>query len=398
MRNTRTGKVSRCLDHNAFIVFGSPAIEEEEIDEVVSCMRSGWLGTGPRVAKFEHAFAEYKGVESSVAVSSCTAALHLSILAAGIGPGDEVITTPMTFCATINSIIHAGAVPVLADIDQKTMNIDPDSVEEKISDKTKAILPVHFAGRPCEMDRLCALAKRYDLKIIEDCAHAIEAEFKGKKAGTFGDFGCFSFYSTKNVVAGEGGMLLARRRKDAKRVRILALHGLSDGAWARFGDEGFKHYDVIDCGYKYNMMDIQAAIAIHQLARVDSNCARRRIIWNRYQAAFSRLPVKLMPEPGPEIRHAYHLYIFHIDRKCSGINRDRFIEEMTTRGVGVGVHYRSIPEHHDYRKRFGWRTEDFPNALLAGRQTVSLPLSPNLTDEEVSVVIACVEEILSENC
>ena len=261
-----------------FLVFGSPQIEQAEIGEVIKVLESGWLGTGPRVAQFERDFARYKGLHETqtAAVNSCTAALHVSMIASGIGPGDEVITTPMTFCATVNAIIHAGATPVLADVDPVTMNLDPVQVDARITPRTRAILPVHFAGRPCEMAALMAIAERYDLKVIEDCAHAIETEYHEQKAGTFGDFGCFSFYVTKNVVTGEGGMVVARDEHDIGRVKMLALHGMSRDAWRRFSDAGFKHYQVVECGFKYNMMDLQAALGIHQLARVDKNWIKRQ--------------------------------------------------------------------------------------------------------------------------
>ena len=248
-----------------FLIFGAPAIEQPEIDEVVASMKCGWLGTGPKVAQFENEFKAYKTARHAAALNSCTAALHLSLLSLGLKPGDEVITSSMTFCATINAIIHSGATPVLADIDPKSMNIDPHSIEKKITRKTKAILPIHFAGRPCDMDALIHIAERHDLKVVEDCAHAIEAEYKGKKTGTFGNFGCFSFYVTKNIITGEGGMVIAREEDDINRIKILALHGMSKDAWRRFGDEGYKHYFVVEAGFKYNMMDIQAAIGIHQL-------------------------------------------------------------------------------------------------------------------------------------
>ena len=382
-----------------FLVFGSPAIEEAEIEEVIDSLRNGWLGTGPKVARFEQDFASYKGVDQShaAAVNSCTAALHVSMIACGLKPGDEVITTPLTFCATINAIIHAGATPVLADVDPVTMNIDPARIEERITDRTRAILPVHFAGRPCEMNRILAIAIRHDLKIIEDCAHAIETEYQGRKAGTFGDFGCFSFYVTKNVVTGEGGMVLARKESATSRVKMLALHGMSKDAWHRFGDAGFKHYQVVECGFKYNMMDLQAALGIHQLARVESNWARRREIWNRYQDAFVDLPIIRPSEDGPDIRHAYHLYTILVDKERSGITRDAFLDVMTDRRIGVGVHYLSIPEHPFYQQRFGWKPEEWPNAMRIGRQTLSLPISPKLSDAEVTKVIAEVRQAL-DNC
>ncbi|HBG30125.1 MAG TPA: UDP-4-amino-4,6-dideoxy-N-acetyl-beta-L-altrosamine transaminase, partial [Gammaproteobacteria bacterium] len=241
-----------------FLTFGAPLIGEAEIDEVVDSLRSGWLGTGPKVARFERDFAAYKGVEQAVAVNSCTAALHLSLLAAGLAPGDEVITTPLTFCATVNAILHAGATPVLADVDPVTFNLDPAAVAARITPRTRAVLPVHFAGRPCDMGALMALAEHHDLRVIEDCAHAIESRYDGRPVGTIGDFGCFSFYVTKNVVTGEGGMILTRRTEDAARLKTLALHGMSHDAWRRFSDSGYRHYQVVECGFKYNMMDLQA--------------------------------------------------------------------------------------------------------------------------------------------
>ena len=279
------------MTDNPFIVFGRPDIGEEEIAEVEACLRSGWLGTGPRVARFESDFAAYKNMrpERVAAVNSCTAALHISMVAAGLSPGAEVITTPLTFCATINAIIHAGLTPVLADVDPDTQCIDPDAVEAAITPRTEAILPVHFAGRPCDMERIMAIADRHGLAVIEDCAHAIETEYHGRKAGTFGDFGCFSFYVTKNVVTGEGGMILGRSEDHIARARILALHGMSKDAWHRFGDKGYKHYQVVECGFKYNMMDLQAALGIHQLARAEQNLTRRERLWFMYQESLADL-------------------------------------------------------------------------------------------------------------
>ena len=373
-----------------FLVFGAPLIGEAEIDEVVDSLRSGWLGTGPKVARFERAFAAYKGAEQAVAVNSCTAALHLSLLAADLGPGDEVITTPLTFCATVNAILHAGATPVLADVDPISFNIDPAEVAARITPRTRAILPVHFAGRPCTMDPLMALAQQHDLRVIEDCAHAIESSYHGRPTGTFGDFGCFSFYVTKNVVTGEGGMILARRPEDAARLKTLALHGMSHDAWRRFSDSGYRHYQVVECGFKYNMMDLQAAIGLHQLARVEASWLRRRAIWDRYQAAFADLPVTRPADPEPDTRHAHHLYTLLIDSARCGCARDAFLEHMTAQRIGVGVHYLSLPEHPYYQQRLGWRPEDMPSAWRIGQQTVSLPLSPALSDADVDDVIAAV--------
>ncbi len=377
-----------------FLVFGAPVIEQAEIDEVVASLKSGWLGTGPKVARFERDFAAYKGVSHAIAVNSCTAALHLSLLAANLQPGDEVITTALTFCSSVNAIIHSGATPVLADIDSQTMNVDPTQVEARITSKSRAILPVHFAGRPCDMDALCTIAERYGLKIIEDCAHAIETEYRGRKTGTFGDFGCFSFYVTKNVITGEGGMVLARNEDDAASIKILALHGMSKDAWKRFSDEGYKHYYVVGCGFKYNMMDLQAAIGIHQLRRVERFWQRRREIWHRYNEAFADLPLKLPAEPEPHTRHSYHLYTILVEEEKAGISRDDFLGSMTAQNIGVGVHYLSIPEHPYYQQRFGWKPDDYPNAKRIGRQTVSLPISAKLTDKDVEDVSKAVRMVL----
>lgn len=379
-----------------FLIFGAPLIEQDEIDEVVACLRSGWIGTGPRVARFEADFAAYKGATAQrvAAVNSCTAALHISMVAAGLEPGAEVVTTPLTFCATVNAIIHAGLTPVLADVDPVTQCISPDAIEAVITPRTRAILPVHFAGHPCDMDRIMAIADRHGLVVIEDCAHAIETEHRGRKAGTFGDFGCFSFYATKNVVTGEGGMILGRSETHVAQARMLALHGMSKDAWHRFGDKGYRHYQVVECGFKYNMMDLQAAIGIHQLARVESTWQRRAAIWARYQQAFADLPVTLPTEPEADTRHAYHLYTLQIDGERGGIARDSFLDNMNALGVGTGVHYLSLAEHPYYQQRFGWRPQQWPEAMRIGRNTISLPLSPKLSDADVARVIAATRTAL----
>lgn len=377
-----------------FLIFGAPLIGDDEIDEVVDSLRNAWLGTGPKVAKFENDFSDYLGVGKALALNSCTAALHLSFIASGLKPGDEVITTPLTFCATVNAIIHTGATPVLADVNPSTMNIDPSEIERKISSNTKAIVPVHFAGRPCEMDEILTLSRNNNLIIIEDCAHAIETTYKGKHAGTMGDLGCFSFYSTKNIVTGEGGMVVTSNDDYHASIKMLSLHGMSHDAWKRFSGSGYQHYSVIDAGFKYNMMDLQAAIGIHQLKRVDDFWERRRQIWNTYNHYFSQLPITIPIEPAVDTRHGYHLYTILIDEAKAGVSRDEFLIRMKERKIGVGVHYLSIPEHPFYQKTFGWSPEDFPFAKLIGRQTVSLPLSPRLTDADVADVILAVHNIL----
>ena len=379
-----------------FLIFGAPALGEEEFAEVDSCLRSGWLGTGPRVARFEREFAAFRGVgaERVAAVNSCTAALHVSMIAAGLEPGSEVITTPLTFCATVNAILHAGLTPVLADVDAHTQNIDPDAIEAAITPRTRAILPVHFAGRPCAMDRIMAIAAKHDLVVIEDCAHAVEASWRGQPVGSFGDFGCYSFYVTKNLTTGEGGMILGRDAGRIARARVLALHGMSKDAWHRFGDSGYRHYQVVECGFKYNMMDLQAALGLHQLARVEAHWRRRRALWQRYDEAFADLPVGLPAPPQADTRHGHHLYTLMIDPARCGIDRDAFLDAMNRARIGTGVHYLAIPEHPYYRERFGWTPERWPHAMRLGRQTVSLPLSPALSDADAGRVIDAVRRIV----
>lgn len=380
-----------------FLVFGSPRLEQEEIDEVVATLKSGWIGTGPKVKKFEEDFRVYKGAKYTVAVNSATAALHLSLRAIGIGPGDEVLVPTMTFAATANVVIHAGGVPVLIDAKRDTFNIDPEDIRRKITKKTKAIIPVHFAGRACDMDEIMKIAKEHNLKIIEDCAHAIETEYHGKKAGTFGELGCFSFYVTKNVVTAEGGMVITDNDAYADKVKIMALHGMTKDAWKRFSDEGYKHYQVVYPGYKYNMTDIQASLGIHQLKRVDEYWRIREKIWDRYNEAFKNLPV-FLPAPVEEnTRHAYHLYNLMLDLDRLAITRDQFLNEMTKRNIGVGVHYVAVHLQPHYQSEFGYKRGDFPNAEWISDRTVSIPLSAKLTDQDVDDVIDAVTEILKKH-
>ena len=377
-----------------FLVFGAPEVHDDDIAEVVATLKSGWWGTGPRAARFEDAFREYKNGRHAVALGSCTAALHLSLLAARLEPGDEIITTPLTFCATINAIRHAGATPVLADVDPDTMNIDVQKVRERITERTRAILPVHFAGRPCEMDAPLEIASAKDIAIIEDCAHAIETEYHGQAAGTFGAFGCFSFYVTKNIATAEGGMVLTSDEEAANRIRRLALHGMTKDAWKRFGDEGYKHYLVVESGYKYNMTDLQAALGLGQLARVDSNHAKRERLWRFYTDALADLPVILPSAPAPATRHGYHLYTVLVDEHDAGIARDAFLDGLTRQGIGTGVHYLAIPEHPSYQEQFGWRPEEWPEATRIGRQTVSLPLSASLDERDAEDVVQAIRRVL----
>jgi len=377
-----------------YLVFGSPCIEQPEIDEVVASLKSGWIGTGHKVGQFEKLFANYKGSRSAVALNSCTAALHLSMLALKIQPGDEVLVPSMTFAATANAVIHAGGRPVLVDCCRDTMNIDPVDIERKITPRTKVIIPVHFAGRACDMQAIMHLAQKYNLKVIEDCAHAIETEYRGQKAGTFGDMGCFSFYVTKNIVTGEGGMVITENEDYAHDIKIFALHGMSSDAWKRFSDAGYKHYQVVFAGFKYNMTDMQAALGLHQLGRVDTYWQRRQEIWQTYDRAFADLPLGRPPAMEPQTRHAYHLYTLMLDEENAGISRDQFISEMNRRKIGVGVHYIALHLHPFYQYKYHYTPGDFPNAEWISQRTVSIPLSAKLSDEDVADVIQAVRDII----
>ncbi len=378
-----------------FLVFGAPHLGRAEAEGIADSLRARWIGTGPKVAQFEAAFAQYKGMPYAVAVNSCTAALHLAMLALKLGPGDEVLVPSLTFCATANAVMHAGATPVPVDVDRHSFNLNLADAARKITARTKAILPVHFAGRACDMGLIRTLAKAHRLKVIEDCAHAIETEANGAKAGTWGDLACFSFYATKNVTTGEGGMLLTRSQAMADRLKRLALHGMSQDAWKRFGDEGYKHYDVVELGYKYNLTDLAAAMGLPQLRAVEANWKKRRTIWKQYQEAFADLPVELPAEPGPDERHAYHLYTPLI-AKSSSVKRDFVLAAMTAEGIGVGVHYRSLCDHPLYRKTLGWKRAMAPVAADIGDRTISLPLSPGLSKEDVADVISAFRRIFGQ--
>jgi dTDP-4-amino-4,6-dideoxygalactose transaminase len=378
-----------------FLIFGSPAIDEPEIAEVVATLRSGWIGTGPRTARFEAMFKEYVGAEHAMALNSCTAALHLSMVVSGLGPGDEVITTPMTFCATANSILHTGARPVFVDVDRQTGNIDPERIKSAITPRTKAVLPVHYAGRPARMDVIEAVARENGLLIIEDAAHALEASFHGRKIGTIGDLTCFSFYVTKNVVTAEGGMVTTNNAEFAAKIKMYGLHGMSKDAWKRFSDEGYRHYEVIFPGFKYNMTDLQAALGIHQLARITQGASRRQAIWTRYDEAFADLPLTRPAPVEADTVHARHLYTVLVDPEALGKARDQVLGELIAQQIGTGVHYTALHLHPYYRETFGYQRGDYPNAEYIGDRTLSLPLSAKLTDADVADVIDAVRTVCS---
>ena len=378
----------------SYLVFGSPLIEEPEVQEVVDTLRSGWLGTGPRVAKFEDIFKEYAGAKFAMALNSCTAGLHLAMVVSGLRLGDEVITTPLTFASTANAIIHTGATPVFVDVEKETMNIDPEKIEEVITPRTRAIIPVHFAGRPCNMDAIMDIAQKHDLLVIEDAAHCIEGWYKGKKVGNIGEMTCFSFYVTKNIVTGEGGMVTTNKEVWADKIKMYGLHGLSKDAWRRYSDEGFVHYQVIFPGYKYNMMDIQASLGLHQMKRIDKYLKRREQIWETYNKAFSSLPAICPPEPEKDTIHARHLYTLLLDTDRIKKTRDEVQQELHESNIGTGIHFISLHLHDYYRKTYGFKPTDFLNAKFISDRTISLPLSAKLADEDVEEVIKAVLEVL----
>jgi len=378
-----------------FLVFGSPKIEQEEIDEVVDSLKSGWISTGPKVAKFEALFKEYIGAHHALALHSCTAGLHLSMIVAGLQPGDEVITTPMTFGATANTIIHAGATPVFVDISLPGMNIDPEKIEEKITSRTRAILPVHLAGRPCPMKKIKEIARTHHLLLIEDAAHALETIYQGEKIGTIGDLTVFSFYVTKNLVTGEGGMITTDNDTYAEKIQMYALHGMSRGAWKRYSDEGFRHYRIEYPGFKYNMMDIQAALGIHQLKRIEKYLLRRAQIWKRYDDAFQGLPLNIPAPAEDNTRHARHLYTILLKLEDLKADRDTIQQALYEENIGTGIHFLSLHLHPYYQRTFGYRRDDFPNATYVSERTISLPLSAKLTDEDVGDVIDAVKKVLT---
>ncbi|RJP71103.1 MAG: DegT/DnrJ/EryC1/StrS family aminotransferase [Candidatus Abyssobacteria bacterium SURF_17] len=385
------------LRRKSFLIFGSPAVGEEEVEAVAATIRSGWLGTGPRVACFEEIFRSYTGARFAMALNSCTAGLHLSLLVAGVGPGDEVITSPMTFCSTANAIIHCGGRPVFVDVDRRTMNMNPTLIERAITPRTKAIMPVHLAGRPCDMDAIMETAKQRNLVVIEDAAHAIEAWYHGTKIGAIGDLTCFSFYVTKNIITGEGGMVTTDREEYADKIKMYGLHGLSKDAWKRYSDEGYKHYEVIFPGFKYNMMDIQAAIGVEQMKRVDKYLARRNEIWARYDDAFADLPVTRPEPPEPDTVHARHLYTLLLDIEKTGMTRDEFQQRLHDMNIGTGIHFISVHLHKYYRETFGYKRGDFPNAEWISDRTISLPLSARLTDKDVEDVAEAVRFLLRDS-
>jgi dTDP-4-amino-4,6-dideoxygalactose transaminase len=370
-----------------FLVFGSPQIHEEDIAEVVATLRSGWWGTGPKTKIFEELFAEYTGANYAIAVSSCTAGLHLALDVLGIGPGDEVITTPLTFAATPAAIVHAGATPVFVDVDPKTGNIDPNEVARAITPRTSAVIPVHLYGRPCDMSDLQWVANQAGIYVIEDAAHAAEAWYQGMKVGNISDITVFSFYATKNIATGDGGMITTNNEEVAEKMRIKSLHGISKDAWKRYSEEGYKQYDVLFHGYKYNLTDICSSLGIHQLGRAEANLRIREHFWKMYDDAFIDIDVETPPKVKMGNTHARHLYTILTE------NRDLVAEELKNRNIGTGIHFIALHLFDLYRQ---YRRGDFPNAEYISDRTLSLPLSPAITENDVNDVIEAVKGVATE--
>lgn len=379
----------------SFLLPFQPSIGQEEIDEVVDTLKSGWLTTGPKAHKFEEMAGKYLNCSNVVAVSSCTAALHLSLAAADIGPGDEVITTPFTFISTANVILHQGAKPVFVDIDLETFNINAGKIEKAITEKTKAIIPVHYAGHPCEMDKILAIAKKHKLIVIEDAAHAFGSEYKGKKIGTIGDFTNFSFYAAKNLTCAEGGMVCAKDKKLAEKIRILSLHGMSKDAWKRYTAAGSWYYEVIYPGYKYNLPDILASIGLHQLKKIDKFISKKEKIARLYQKAFAKMP-GITPQKTKEyVKNSYYLYPILINEKLLKIDRDEFIEALKAENIGTSVHFIPVHLHPYYRKTFGFKKGDFPVTESVYERIVSLPIHSAMSFEDANDVIKAVKKIVN---
>ncbi len=379
-----------------FLPYALPLIENDDIEAVVDSLRSNWVTKGPKTVEFEKRFAEYIGVKHAIAFNSCTAGLHTALIAAGIGEGDEVITTPMTFAASANVIIHAGATPVFVDIDPITMNIDPNKIEEKMTPRTKAIIPVHIAGFPCEMDEIMAIASKHNLFILEDAAHAVHTRYKDKMIGSIGDATAFSFYATKNLMTGEGGMVTTNNDELAEKLRVYSLHGMSRNAWNRYTAKGSWHYEITFPGYKYNMTDIQAALGLTQLGKLQSMQSTRESIALRYNQAFSTIPELEIPFDSEYARHAWHLYIIKLNLEKISVDRAEFIELLREENIGTSVHFIPVHLHPYYRDTFGLERGFMPQAENVYDRIISLPLYPKMTDTDVQDVIEAVRIVAAK--
>lgn len=381
----------------AFLPFGVPVIGEEEIQEVVETLRSGWIGQGERVARFERDFAAYVDAPVAIAVSSCTAALHISLVASGLGPGDEVLVPAMTFAASATAVEHAHGEPVFCDVDPRTLLIDLDAARDRLSSRTRAIAPVHFAGLPCDMAAVESFAREHGLFVVDDAAHAVGSEIDGRRIGSFDSLACFSFYPNKNLTTGEGGMIATRNEAVAERLQMLRLHGLSTDAWKRYATKSYVPSELRTLGFKYNMTDLQAALGIHQLAKLDRHQRRRDELAARYDATLAPLPgVELQQRTlaGHDVRHALHLYLLLLELDRFSVDRNTIVAALRAEGIGAAIHYRALHLEPYYVDRFGHAPEDFPHARAASDRVLTLPLTPGMTDADADDVLEATAKVL----
>ncbi|OYD17602.1 UDP-4-amino-4,6-dideoxy-N-acetyl-beta-L-altrosamine transaminase [candidate division WOR-3 bacterium JGI_Cruoil_03_44_89] len=376
---------------NSLLSFAPPLIEKEEIKEVVDTLKSGWITTGPKTKRFERMFSEYVSSKYAVALSSCTAGLHLALLAIGVSEGDEIITTPYTFAATSNVIIHSSAIPVFVDIDEESLNINHNKIEEKITERTKAIMPVHIGGRPCDMDKIMEIARRHNLYVIEDAAHAVGTIYKETKIGSIGDLTSFSFHAVKNMTTAEGGMITTDNEEWARFIRVNSLHGMNKDAWQR---KGSWFYEIVSAGYKYNMTDIQASIGIHQLEKIERFIELRKKYASIYTEKLGDIEEIETLSPYEYGRNTYHLYVIKIKPDRMRITRDKFIRALREENISTNVHYIPIHLHPYYRERFGYKKGDYPSAERVYERAISLPIYPAMKEKDVLDVINAIEKIV----
>ena len=384
------------MARSEFLEFQPPYLDEREAKAVARALASGWITTGPLCREFETSFATRFASPAALGLNSCTAAMHIALATLGIGPGDEVITTPMTFVSTVNVIELVGATPVLADVEPDTLNISPSEVARKVTSRTKAIMPVHYAGHPADLDAISEIASSHHLAVIEDAAHAVAAKYKGRWIGSGSNPVAFSFYATKNMTTGEGGMLTATP-EFLERARVMSLHGMSHDAWNRYSREGSWYYEIVTPGFKYNMTDIAAAIGLVQLEKLESMQARRRAIAQRYTAAFADSEALQCPTEHAEVLHSWYLYVLRLNLNRLTIDRAQFIEELKIRNIGSSVHFIPIHLHPYYRDKYGYEPSDYPVAYENYQRIISLPMSARHTDQDIDDVIEAVLDIVKEH-
>lgn len=389
--------LNRHVKRAAYLQFALPDIDQTEIAEVTDALRSGWVTTGPKTKRFEAEFASAVGAKHAIALNSCTAAMHLALEAIGLRSGDEVITTPYTFAATAEVVRYFDARPVFVDVDRRSLNIDAARIERAITARTKAIIPVHLAGLPADMDTVMEIAKRYNLAVLEDAAHTFPATYRGRAIGQIGDFTCFSFYATKTITTGEGGMICTDNDQWAERCRIMSLHGISKDAWKRYTAEGSWYYEIVAPGFKYNLTDIAAAMGLAQLRKASQMRERRAAIARAYSEAFSSMEELETPDPGMHCQHAWHLYMLRLHLDRLHIDRAAFIEKLREYNIGASVHFIPLHMHPYYRETFGLQSDDFPIAYQEYLREVSLPIYSRMSDDDIGDVIHAVTAIVHEN-